>query len=208
MFSFLKSNQWKKKFLSTKDEGLLVVYDASLNSDEKMKVQDKIVLYDNRRADAISRCDSTTKFIQNNGIASLRLISYCVLEGFEKAHPYTIQLAINGDKVKHLSSAKNSAKNARKSFRSFFKKDGKSQSNSNGSLRKGPLKRSASLSSSMKEGTSYVLISLQNQEDLDRLEKILKLDVDRLEDRTVEDDLLNGNDADTDVLKLGAVEIE
>ena len=46
IISMFKKAKWKKKFLSAKDDGVTALYKAALNGDEKMIIEEKIILYD------------------------------------------------------------------------------------------------------------------------------------------------------------------
>ena len=164
VFAMFKKIRWEKKFLSAKNDGMLSVYKASEDANEKMVVEEKLVLYDNRAANNIRRNDSFRRIMATNGCKDFRLVSYCSLEGFDKDHPHTLQLVINRQKIDSKKATKST------SSRSFFASK---------------LRPTSML---LNSDTNHVLISVSDIHTMKALEGILQTDIRRTENANDSDD--------------------
>ena len=112
-------------------------------------------------ADNIRRNDSYRNAMEAHGCKYFRLASYCALQGFDKEHPHTLQLVIDTQKDNTSKS---------QSSRSFF-----------GS-------KSRSYPMLFQRNTNHVLVSLKDKGTMVALEKILEVDIQRIQEEEISDD--------------------
>eukprot|EP00943_MAST-04B_sp_MAST-4B-sp1_P007888 g7888.t1 len=161
--SMFRKKKWMKKFLRAKHDGVTALYKAALNHDEKMIIEEKMILYDNRENDTISRHDSIKNLMYSSNNMHYNVVDYCILNGFEKKHPFTIQLVIKGTSLEAKSQKK--PVKQRGKLRYYFNK-------------RHNLSNTSDL---LQVEIQHVLVSMKDEQSMLAYENIVKSDICRME---------------------------